>query len=184
MQKYDSMAQTAIRRLARSFYRKNTLPTFKNVKATFVKDTDMCKVPISTLRRILKNMGFKFTRRKKNSMLIVRDDIIAWRHRAQLVYHGKKDGEYHDEMTSAMYEKYFADKLLPNLPVNSVIVLDNVSIHSRKDEKVPVKKNNKAEIRSWLVSKAIPVGEDLHKTELLEMVESVWSQYEPKCKIN
>ncbi|KAJ4426962.1 hypothetical protein ANN_26761 [Periplaneta americana] len=79
---------------------------------------------------------------------------------AQLVYHGKKNGDYHDEMTSVMYEKYFADKLLSKLPANSVIVLDNVSVHSRKDEKIPVKRKNKAEIKSWLVSKAIPVGED------------------------
>ncbi|KAJ4436153.1 hypothetical protein ANN_18783 [Periplaneta americana] len=41
----------------------------------------MPKVSISTLRRILKDMGFEFTRRKKNSMLIDRDDIIAWRYR-------------------------------------------------------------------------------------------------------
>ncbi|KAJ4425740.1 hypothetical protein ANN_27936, partial [Periplaneta americana] len=81
---------------------------------------------------------------------------------AQLVYHGKKNGDYHDEMTSVMYEKYFADKLLSNVPRNSVIVLDNMSVHSGKDEKIPVKRKNKAEIRSWLVSKAIPVGEDMH----------------------
>ncbi|KAJ4446361.1 hypothetical protein ANN_13057 [Periplaneta americana] len=161
-------------------------------------------------------MGFEFTRRKKNSMLIDRDDIIAWRHwylratrnhranNRNIVYtdgtwinagcttskswmdttitsasQARKEGlTTGNKMPSGKGGRIIlvhADKLLPNLPVNSVIVLDNASVHSRKDEKIPVMRNNKAEIRSWLISKAIPVGEDMHKIELLEMVASAVS---------
>jgi predicted O-methyltransferase YrrM len=35
-------------------------------------------------------------------------------------------------MDGEMYEKYFSEQLLPNLPPKSVIVVDNASYHSRK----------------------------------------------------
>nr|CAD7392592.1 unnamed protein product [Timema cristinae] len=168
------------------------------------------------------DIGFKFIRRKRNSLLLDRDDIVAWRHRylraikkhresnrnivftdetwcnsghttskswmdttiasssqarreglttgnklpsgkggrvilvhagAELIFHGKKDDDYHDEMDGKMYEKYFREKLLPNIPSNSVIVLDNASIHSTIKESIPTKSSTKIIIQSWLTSK-------------------------------
>lgn len=43
---------------------------------------------------------------------------------------GTKFGDYHDEMNSTNYEKWLREKLIPNLPAKSVIVVDNASYHS------------------------------------------------------
>lgn len=69
-----------------------------------------------------------------------------------------------------MCEKYFKEKLLPP---NSVIVLDNATIHSRKTERLPTKNNTKLAIQSWLTSKGIQWDTSMLKTELLKPVESV-----------
>ena len=42
-------------------------------------------------------------------------------------------------MTADHYEEWFATKLLPDVPPNSIIVMDNASYHSRRSDPVPVK---------------------------------------------
>lgn len=261
LQLYDSLTQSGIRRQVHCFYRQNKLPTLKKLKSVLDADPDLPNISLSTLRRLLIDMGFEFVKRKRDSLLIDRDDIIAWRHSylrsikrhraanrsivytdetwinagsttskswidktitsaldarrkllttgnklpsgkggriilvhagtengfipgAQLVYHGKKDGDYHDEMDGPMYEKYFKEKLLPNIPPNSVIVLDNATIHSRKTERLPTKNNTKLAIQSWLTSKGVQWDTSMLKTELLKLVESVRPLYEPKFIID
>lgn len=54
---------------------------------------------------------------------------------AFLAKKGKED--YHDEMDGARFENWLKEQLLPNLPVNSVIVMDGVPYNSVKAVKVP-----------------------------------------------
>ena len=37
--------------------------------------------------------------------------------------------DYHQKMNAVNFEKWFEDKLLPALPTNSLIVMDNASYH-------------------------------------------------------
>ena len=53
-----------------------------------------------------------------------------------LVFQSKKTGDYHEEMDSARFEKWFTEQLLPNIIPNSVIIMDNAPHHSVKFEKV------------------------------------------------
>lgn len=253
---YDSFHQEAIRRKIHGFfYRKNKLPTMKKIKAVMDEDQDMPNLSISTWNRLLHDMGFQFIKRGKNSLLIDRDDIVAWRHRylrtikqhrqnnrnivytdetwanagitnskswvdtsiksssdarrkclttgnhmpsgkggrvilvhagtengfvpgADLIYYGKKNGDYHDEMDGKMYQQYFTDKLLPNIPPNSVIVMDNASVHSVKSEKIPTKSCTKAVIQAWLTSKNVNWEESMNKMELMEIVDSIRGRYD------
>jgi transposase len=41
-----------------------------------------------------------------------------------------RTGDYHDEMTSEKYTRWLNEKLIPNLPPRSVIVLDKASYHN------------------------------------------------------
>jgi transposase len=43
----------------------------------------------------------------------------------------------HAEMNAKKFERWFADRLLPNIPPHSVIILDNASYHSRKSIHLP-----------------------------------------------
>ena len=47
-------------------------------------------------------------------------------------------GDYHDEMTSARFEEWWNKKLLPNIPPNTLIVMDNAPYHRRRKEEYPV----------------------------------------------
>jgi len=76
---------------------------------------------------------------------------------AKLVFLAKKGKEdYHDEMDGARFEKWFEEQLIPNLPANSVIVMDNAPYHSVKVEKLPNTKTKKDEIIAWLKGKIYP----------------------------
>jgi hypothetical protein len=62
----------------------------------------------------------------------------------------KNTAEAHEKMDGEMYEKYFSEQLLPNLPPKSVIVVDNASYHSRKKEQLPTRSWRKDKIKEWL----------------------------------
>ena len=100
---------------------------------------------------------------------------------ASLVFQAKKDdGDYHGEMNAASYEKWFREQLLPNIPPNSVIVLDNASYHSAQVELLPRKHWRKDLIREWLTSKDIQWNTDMIKDELLKLVEPLRPKYSDK----
>ena len=92
----------------------------------------------------------------------------------------KDDGDYHGEMNAASYEKWFREQLLPNIPPNSVIVLDNASYHSAQVELLPRKHWRKDLIREWLTSKDIQWNTDMIKDELLKLVEPLRPKYSDK----
>ena len=55
----------------------------------------------------------------------------GWINEADLVFQSKKaSGDYRDEMTSGHFEEWFYDSLMPNIPCNSLIVIDNAPYHS------------------------------------------------------
>ena len=46
--------------------------------------------------------------------------------------------DYHKDMNANVFENWFLEKLIPNLPEKSVIILDNTSLyHCRQVDKIP-----------------------------------------------
>lgn len=90
-------------------------------------------------------------------------------------FRAKKGGsaDYHSEMDGRYFEEWFTDKLLPNIPPNSVIVMDNAPYHSVALEKAPTKSTRKADIQLWLTKKGVPWSEDMVRAELLELSQKV-----------
>jgi hypothetical protein len=43
-----------------------------------------------------------------------------------------KTGDYHDSMNYDNYEKWVTRQLIPNLPANSVVVIDNAPYHNKQ----------------------------------------------------
>ncbi|XP_068081808.1 uncharacterized protein [Anabrus simplex] len=84
---------------------------------------------------------------------------------------GKTSGDYHGQMNAENFEKWIREKLLPNLPKNSVIVLDNASYHCVQQNKPPTKYAVKKEMKSWLERNYVPYGEDMRKSELFHLIE-------------
>lgn len=82
-----------------------------------------------------------------------------------------KSGDYHDEMNSENFEKWFTTVLIPKLPNNSIIIMDNAPYHSVQLNKTPIASSKKIEIMSWLHSKSLPYHPSMLKCELLEIVK-------------
>ena len=83
-----------------------------------------------------------------------------------LIFESKKQGDYHEEMNSEVFENGFA-KILPKLDKEAVIIIDNASYHSRKSEKVSNASTRKADVQAWLTKNEIFFEEDMIKAELL-----------------
>ena len=92
-------------------------------------------------------------------------------------FESNKNKNYHEDMNSERFEKWFAD-VLPRLKDNCVIVIDNAPYHSRK----AVKKNNnswkKQTIIDWHLSKNIAFEDGLLKAELLQLVRQNKNKYD------
>ena len=69
----------------------------------------------------------------------------------------KNSSDYHNEMNSVHFERWWKDNVLPRLPDKSVVVIDNAKYYSRQTEKskAPTTAWRKAEIQKWLQDKRI-----------------------------
>uniref|UniRef100_A0A6P7H1L0 Uncharacterized protein LOC114344975 n=1 Tax=Diabrotica virgifera virgifera TaxID=50390 RepID=A0A6P7H1L0_DIAVI len=77
---YDEGTKSSIRRIVHDFFRKNTPPTL-NILLLVNKDEHLPNFSRTTLHRLIKDMGFVYTKRDRKSMLIEKPKIISWRHR-------------------------------------------------------------------------------------------------------
>ena len=91
---------------------------------------------------------------------------------ALLTFQAKlKSGDYHDEMNGDNFKKWFQEKLLPNMPANSILVIDNAPYHSMQEERAPTTATRKGDMITWLQSKNIPFVPDMLKSELYEIIK-------------
>lgn len=82
----------------------------------------------------------------------------------------KNTGDYHNEMNSerlmgiihiylmlytSRFEEWFKDTLLPNIDPNSLIVMDNASYHSQREEQMPIQNWNKSQLTDWLKNRGL-----------------------------
>ncbi len=122
----------------------------------------------------------------KGERLIVVNAIMleGWVNNAQLVFEAKKKtGDYHGQMDWGNFSRWFTGQLLPNIPDNSIIIMDNASYHNTTEETTFPKSNARKEnLRKCLDDKGIPWGEDLLKSELYALCKSFESK--PEYKID
>ncbi|XP_077488018.1 uncharacterized protein LOC144098926 [Amblyomma americanum] len=79
--KYDSFTVNAIRLKLHRMYAERQIPTLDSILHEVNGDDDLPDMSKATLWRLLKEMGFKFEKRKRTLALIERSDIVAWRRR-------------------------------------------------------------------------------------------------------
>ncbi|XP_050294327.1 uncharacterized protein LOC126734670 [Anthonomus grandis grandis] len=93
-------------------------------------------------------------------------------HNAGLVFKaGQASGDYHGQMNKANFTKWLEEKLLPNIPQNSVIILDNAPYHSVQENKVPTKSSIKKDMTEWLTKNGIQHDPAARKWELFEIIQ-------------
>ena len=84
---------------------------------------------------------------------------------------GLKTGDYHDDMNHKNYFKWLNEKLIPNLPPNSVLVIDNASYHNVTVEPNPTSGWLKANMQKWLNERSIHFESTETKPELYSKIQ-------------
>jgi transposase len=109
----------------------------------------------------------------KGPRFIIVNAITAngWVEGAELAFQAKKrTGDYHGQMNWENFSRWFLTQLLPNIPANSLIIMDNAKYHNvLMAGAFPDASSRKQELREWLNRIEIPWTEDMLKPELLAL---------------
>ena len=90
---------------------------------------------------------------------------------ALLIYKSQvKTGDFHKEMNTDNYVKWLRTMLIPNLPPNSVLVIDNASYHNTQLERSPTSNSLKKDMLDWLARYNIQYDERSTKTKLYDLI--------------
>lgn len=110
--------------------------------------------------------------------------IDGWVKNASLTFEAKKKtGDYHGQMNWENFSKWFAEQLLPNIPAQSIIIMDNASYHNTTAESTFPNSNSKKEtMRTWLDDNGMPWSDDLLKSELYALCKL--SEPKPEYKLD
>ena len=113
----------------------------------------------------------------KGERLIIIHAISSkgWVPGAKLVFQAKrKTGDYHGQMNAALFQKWFREKLIPNIPGNSLIIMDNASYHNTLSSISPPTPNcAKEKIWNWLIENQIPCEKNSLKAELIAVLKQI-----------
>jgi transposase len=116
----------------------------------------------------------------KGERLIIMNAITkdGWVPGAKVTFKStRKTGDYHGQMNQAMFTKWFEEKLLPNIPARSLIIMDNAAYHNVLSPlSAPTPSCKKEKIRSWLEKNSFPVKEDCLKAELVDILTKIVPQ--------
>ena len=97
----------------------------------------------------------------------------GWVDGAQLVFESKQQtGDYHGQMNWDNFSRWLTTQLVPNIPAQSLIILDNAPYHNPLvDDAFPTQRTLKKELCEWLEHNGIPWTEDMLKPELFELCQ-------------
>lgn len=113
----------------------------------------------------------------KGERLIILNAITksGWVPGAKLIFKStRKTGDYHGQMNWDLFRKWFTEMLLPNIPGNSLIVMDNAPYHNILSEHSPPTPScSKKRIRDWLEQNKIYCRDDCLKPELVEILKKI-----------
>ncbi|MDP3704819.1 MAG: transposase [Legionellaceae bacterium] len=99
----------------------------------------------------------------------------GWVPNAKLTYKStKKTGDYHGQVNYELISKWFQEKLLPNIPKNSLIIMDNAPYHNVLSPcSAPIFSSKKEYMRLWLANNNVPVSDDCLKPEMIEILRKI-----------
>jgi transposase len=113
----------------------------------------------------------------KGERLIIMNAITkdGWVLGAKKVFKStRKTGDYHGQMNAQQFQKWFLEMLLPNIPPNSIIIMDNASYHKAlTEDSAPIATSSKEKIRNWLEKNDMPCRDDCLKVELITMLNKI-----------
>lgn len=113
----------------------------------------------------------------KGERLIIINAITksGWIPEAKLVFKStRRTGDYHGQMNLDLFKKWFSEMLLPNIPENSLIIMDNAPYHNVVAEhSPPTPLSSKKKIIVWLEQNKIYCRDDCLKPELVQILKKM-----------
>jgi len=110
----------------------------------------------------------------KGERLIIINAITktGWIPGSKLVFKStRKTGDYHGQMNWELFKKWFTEMLLPNIPEQSLIIMDNAPYHNiLSAHSPPTPQSSKNKIKEWLEQNKIYCRDDSLKPELVELL--------------
>jgi transposase len=99
----------------------------------------------------------------------------GWVPGAKLIFKSaRKTGDYHGQMNTELFQKWFQEGLIPNIPGNSIIVMDNAAYHSQLSvSSAPTPGCSKIRIQNWLANNKVSCSSDCLKAELVEILNKM-----------
>jgi len=99
----------------------------------------------------------------------------GWIPGAQLTFKStKKTGDYHGQMHQDLFTKWFTEQLLPNMPANALMIMDNAPYHNAlSHHSAPTATCKNDRISAWLRKNGIPVRDDCLKAALVEILDTL-----------
>ena len=113
----------------------------------------------------------------KGERLIILNAISnsGWIAGSKLIFKAtRKTGDYHGQMNWDLFKKWFTEMLLPNIPKNALIVMDNAPYHNiLSKSSPPTAQSSKSKIREWLEQNKVYCRDDCLKPELIEILKKL-----------
>ena len=110
----------------------------------------------------------------KGERLIIVNAITksGWVPGSKLVFKStRKTGDYHGQMNWELFKKWFTEMLIPNIPEQSLIIMDNAPYHNILSEhSPPTPQSSKKKIKEWLEQNKVYCRDDCLKPELVELL--------------
>ncbi len=98
----------------------------------------------------------------------------GWVNNAELVFDSKRrTGDYHGQMNWENFSKWFQTQLIPNIPGNSIVILDNAKYHNVLVDKYLGTGSTKEQLRTWLIHNNFHCSESMLKAEMVELYKRV-----------
>ncbi|XP_045445838.1 uncharacterized protein LOC123653906 [Melitaea cinxia] len=74
-------------------------------------------------------------------------------------------------MNKTNFNKWLNEKLIPNLPPQSIVVMDNASYHTVQLNKAPTMSSRKTEMQNWITSNGLSYLPSMVKAQLFQIIK-------------
>ena len=89
---------------------------------------------------------------------------------AKLIFKAESEsGDYHKEMNADNFYRRVREKLIPNLPAKSVVIIDNAAYHNIQIDRCPTAATRKADIQAWLSRHHVAFTCVMFKPDMLQL---------------
>lgn len=96
----------------------------------------------------------------------------GWVNNAKLVFQAhRRTGDYHGSMDENNFLKWFTTQLLPNIPDDAIIIMDNAPYHNMfLEDGVPPLSSKKVVLQQWLHENNIVFYHDFIRPQLVDLI--------------